>query len=452
MTRWRRPRPSSPWRFLVVATSAVACVTHATSAVGHERGIAVAGCDGCHGGGAIEQAMLSLVAEPATFAPGDLVTFTLGVRRSSIRVAGAYVVTGGVGAFQPLPGEGLAASGKGLSHTAPKAAVDGSVTFRFGWRAPSSPGAVSFGVAALAGNGDRASSGDAPGAANFHWVFGCTGREFFVDLDRDGYGSKALGSRLGCADDPTPEGYASVDGDCNENDEQAYPGALEVCNKRDDDCDGQIDEGAPPVTLWPDTDGDGFYQRQTGTPKTGCGDVAGYAATGGDCDELDPSVNPQAPETCNQKDDDCDGQVDEQARPACGVGWCARYSPSCDAADCRPGPPAVETCNSFDDDCDGVADEEACGPGLVCSNSECIASSPEAPQGSAGSAPAPSPSAPKPSAKPSASCTVKGATSPGTAAAWLLAAVTLLGALGCRRRPTLKPRSGPDPRRAGCDR
>lgn len=320
----------------------------------------------------MEPPELSLTSEPPAFAPGDLVTFTLSLRSPPMRVGGVYLSAAGVGTLQSLPGEGLVANGSGLSHSAPVAAVDGGVTFRFAWRAPTAPGAVDFGVAAVAANGNRASSGDSPGGRSFQWVFGCTGRSFFVDLDRDGYGQSALGARLGCVDGPAPVGFAAEDGDCDENDEKAHPGGAEVCNRKDDDCDGEVDEGAEPVPLWPDGDGDGFYRLQSGSSKLGCGDVPGYAANAGDCDDTDAAMNPDAVEACNGKDDDCDEQVDEQVRPQCGTGWCSRYSTTCDPADCTPGPPLVETCNAFDDDCDGELDNDACAAGLVCSAQQCV--------------------------------------------------------------------------------
>ncbi len=327
---------------------------------------------------------VTVTAAPATLTPGASVTFTLTIRSPTIQVGGAYVTTGAVGALQALAGEGLAVNAQGLTHTAPKPAVDGAVTFRFGWQAPATPGAVDVHVAVLAGNGNNEPTGDSPGIGDFQWVFGCTGVTFYADLDRDGYGSALFGTRLGCAGDATPAGYAAVDGDCDENDEMVHPGATEVCNMKDDNCNGQTDENAPPVMMWPDADGDGYYTFQTGTPKIACGDVAGYAARGGDCDDKDPTVHPGATEVCNLKDDNCDGRVDELVRPTCGVGWCARNSPSCNPADCIPGPPAKETCNSFDDDCDGELDNGACPAGMICSGSQCVAISGGAPGGSGG--------------------------------------------------------------------
>ncbi len=299
-------------------------------------------------------------------------TFTLTIRWPNIRVGGAFITTGGVGTLKALPGEGLAERSQGLTHTTPKTAANGAVTFRFSWQAPTQPGAVDVGVAALAGNGNNASSGDSPGGGEFQWVFGCSAGSFYLDSDRDGYGARDFGIRLGCAGDPAPAGYAKTDGDCNENDETVHPGAVEVCNAKDDNCDGQIDENAPAVMMWPDSDGDGYYQFQTGTPKLGCGNLRGYAVRGGDCNDTDPAVHPDAAEICNARDDNCNGEADERVRPQCGVGWCARYSPTCDPADCRPGPPAVETCNLFDDDCDGVDDNGACPAGMSCFASTCV--------------------------------------------------------------------------------
>lgn len=380
-----RPRLAKPKLAWTLGVALITALTGARSAAARAGGIVAGNCFGCHGGADSVAPELMLSAEPSTFNPGDSVTLTLAIRSSSMRVGGAFITAGGVGMLQTMAGQGLVVNAQGLTHSAPRAATDGVVTFRFGWRAPATPGNVVFGVAALAGNGNNASTGDSPGGGEFQWVFGCQSRDLYPDLDRDGFGSKEIGIRLGCTDAAAPAGYATLDGDCDENSEKTHPGATEVCNRRDDDCDGMIDEGAPPVTLWPDSDGDGYYESQTGSPKQGCGNVAGYAANGGDCDGTLPSVNPGAVETCNNVDDDCDGDVDELVRPRCGVGWCARFSPTCNPSDCRPGPPALETCNRFDDDCDGEDDNGACAAGMSCSQSACVAN-----DGGPGSVPTPS--------------------------------------------------------------
>ncbi len=357
---------------LLAYSTAGALLAVAQPAEARSRGIVVDTCTACHGGGVAAPPVLNLSADPESFEPGDSVTFTLTIEEPSIRVGGTFI-SSSVGTFEALPDEGLAVGAQGMTHTEPRPAQDGVVTFRFSWRAPQEPGGVNFWVLALAANGDNSVTNDVPGSGTFPWAFGCPGQKLYGDFDRDGYGSEGLGVLLVCEGEPVPEGYATMGGDCNENDETVNPGAAEICNRKDDDCNGEIDENAPAVLMWPDEDGDGYYQSRAADSVTGCGNIPGYAPISGDCDDRDPEVNPGVTETCNSKDDDCDGEVDNGVRPQCGVGWCARYSTSCDAADCEPGPPTVETCNGFDDDCDGVADNDACPEGMTCLDRECVA-------------------------------------------------------------------------------
>ena len=221
----RRLIQRSVW---IVLVGAAALVARTPSAQARAGGIVADSCDGCHGSGIGAPPVLAVTADRATLNPGDSVTFTLSIQSPSIQVGGAYITTGGVGALQALPGQGLAVNAQGLTHTAPKAASNGAVTFTFAWQAPTKPGAVDVHVAALAGNGNNSPSGDSPGSGEFQWVFGCTGTTFYLDLDRDGYGAKDLGTRLGCVGDAPPTGYAAVDGDCDENDEMVHPGATEI--------------------------------------------------------------------------------------------------------------------------------------------------------------------------------------------------------------------------------
>jgi len=340
------------------------------AAAARAGGIVTSDCTGCHG--SASQSMATITASPATFNPGDTVTLTLSIQWSSIKVGGAYITANGAGTLRPISGEGLAMNSGGLTHSSPKAASGGQVTFKFSWQAPSTPGGVEIDAYVLAGNGNNGPSGDAPGFGVFLAAFGCEAHEYYRDWNADGYGARANGMQLGCSGAP-PMGYAVKDGDCDENNEHVFPGAPEICNTKDDNCNGQIDENAPATMLWPDPDGDGYYSSATGMSVMGCVGLKGYAALGGDCAPSDPTINPGIKETCNGKDDNCDGRVDERVRPQCGTGWCARESTSCDPADCKPGAPRAEECNLFDDDCDGEIDNNApCDPGQQCMAGTCV--------------------------------------------------------------------------------
>ncbi len=75
-------------------------------------------------------------------------------------------------------------------------------------------------------------------------------------------------------------------------------------------CDVDCDDGDGEVgRYYADPDGDGFSDGST--PVAACSDGPDVSAELGDCDETDPDVNPDAQETCNGLDDNCDGTVDE---------------------------------------------------------------------------------------------------------------------------------------------
>jgi hypothetical protein len=187
---------------------------------------------------------------------------------------------------------------------------------------------------------------------------------------------------IGCGKDEDT-GAPDVDGDgytvddCDDNDPAVHPGAEEICNEVDDDCDGAIDEEVT-STWFLDADGDGY--GDTLQSVEGCGAPSGYVANDTDCDDGDDAIHPGADEYCNDQDDDCDGEWDEDALDADswyadedGDGYGADDDPvaSCEqpddrvaeGGDCDDGddaihPGADEYCDEIDNDCDGEIDEE----------------------------------------------------------------------------------------------
>src|SRR5207247_2108915 len=125
------------------------------------------------------------------------------------------------------------------------------------------------------------------------------------DADADGYGSPG---QPFC-----PNGSQT---DCNDSNPAIHPGATELCNNVDDDCDGTVDSFT-----------------------SSCG--LGACASQGTCPAGHDSCAPgsPSPETCDNIDNDCDGTVDGFAT-SCGIGGCTRQGTCTAGSDsCVPGSP-----------------------------------------------------------------------------------------------------------------
>jgi len=124
---------------------------------------------------------------------------------------------------------------------------------------------------------------------------------YYLDTDNDGYGDDATGVEQ-CTQPPNT---ILIGGDCNDANNAVYPGATEICDGLDNNCNGQEDEGLTFSNYYFDGDNDGYG---IGNPTVSCSPIAGYATQTGDCDDSNNTVYPGATDTeGNGIDENCDG-------------------------------------------------------------------------------------------------------------------------------------------------
>lgn len=196
-----------------------------------------------------------------------------------------------------------------------------------------------------------------------------SGQLMFADNDGDGYGN-ADQTVTGCG----VSGVSARAGDCNDADATSNPGQPELCDGKDNNCDGAIDNGVGAV-FYLDSDGDG--QGNPMVSSQACHAPQGFVVNASDCDDQAADVYVGANEQCDGKDNDCNGLVDDGVqtryypdRDHDGYGDSSSGSLACEpgtgtvanGADCndnnpnvRPG--ATEECNGIDDDCDSLIDD-----------------------------------------------------------------------------------------------
>ncbi len=209
--------------------------------------------------------------------------------------------------------------------------------------------------------------------------------DWYPDADGDGHGDLILSARACFA----PSGSVASSGDCDDGDAAVHPGAAEVCNHVDDDCDRLTDDDDPSVrgqgTWFVDYDGDGY--GDSALSVTACFQPSGSSAVDGDCHDRNAAIHPGAVEVCDGADNDCDGLTDDADGGLVGgstwyldadldgYGDPSSTTTACrvpsghvaDDSDCDDGDPDInpgvsEECNGLDDDCDGSVDSAASCP------------------------------------------------------------------------------------------
>jgi hypothetical protein len=148
--------------------------------------------------------------------------------------------------------------------------------------------------------------------------------DYVVDLGAD---------EFQCGDNDG-DGFDRCSGDCDDGDANIFPGAGELCDAKDNDCNCIIDD---------DTDFDGDT----------------FTVCDGDCNDSDPGINPLASEICDLIDNNCNGLTDEgfdldgDGFTSCG-GDCNDSNPNI-------SPLGIEVCDLLDNDCSGVSDDDQDG-------------------------------------------------------------------------------------------
>jgi hypothetical protein len=185
-----------------------------------------------------------------------------------------------------------------------------------------------------------------------------------TDFTRTATGCLLFGDHsLSVDNDRDCDGHSPPE-DCNDDDAEIHPGAMEICrNMIDENCSGMADE--QPCTMQECMPGEQRPCGNTTTAGKGVCRLGTQFCINGMWGQCSGEVRPAPAEACNGEDDDCDGMTDEGLpMVTCGLGVCQRMVAACLSGQpqmCVAPAPQVGSDtpgNGLDDDCDGAIDED----------------------------------------------------------------------------------------------
>lgn len=253
-----------PAVLVALVTVAFAAPSFANS--GGRVNLAANGCNSCHSGGTAP--VVTVTPSKDIVAPGETITVTVTVTTPNGSHAGFNLNPSG--GTLGNPGTGVRIQNGEATQSAPKNEDNtGLVTFAVDWTAPTTMGQISLLAWGNSVNGDNDQGGDR--AASQTATVSVTCPIWYADQDGDGFGDPNADTAV-CTQ---PANHVADSSDCDDTNADVHPAATEVCNQRDDNCDGSVDEGLtcemdggldagqPPADAGTETDGG---QTDSGTP------------------------------------------------------------------------------------------------------------------------------------------------------------------------------------------
>ena len=194
---------------------------------------------------------------------------------------------------------------------------------------------------------------------------------YYQDSDKDNYGNNAV-SQQACT---KPKDYVTDNTDCDDTDKKKNPGKTEVCDNKDNDCDGTIDNNVQKTTYYQDSDKDNYGNNAVS--QQACTKPKDYVTDNTDCDDTNKKINPGEKEKCDNIDNNCNQQIDEgkttifyKDSDEDGFGNLSEPIQACsrpsgyvtDSTDCNDtvkkiNPGETEVCDYMDNNCNQKTDE-----------------------------------------------------------------------------------------------